>query len=681
MKKNELAVLYRQWQGVATYKIMGLHKYDFAKVRIHDLHNEADDSLGYTRKGTAYKRKRFTVDIYVNSKHKIAKGLSEEARITMVKGVVFHEILHQLLSDFTILDKISQVSPRFKGEILASINNIIEDAFIERFAFLFFGEDVIRAIHFVQALAYKNSKRLEEIEGDLNQYITALIQYKLFGPIKGTFTNPLTEEVFANSLEPLDEGVKNRNPTFRFEAAQQLLEISKPLWEDQANISEMLEKLIKELMKMGMTMEGDGSGTGTPMYIPSDDEDSEADEKEQESSKSKCQERTRQKMSKSKASGSSDKSDDKTAEDGSGNTDSSDTSSSSKSDSDSEGKLTDGKDSSSDTKGDIENDEASLTEKDVENIRREMDRAKDIAKKEEAESAAMKAEKDAMSKEASTMSSTAFTKMTNTRIIPPTTCKDDLEDEYREIMSPYKPIIKKIAEGFRRIFADSEAEDYEYRRSGKTIDLIRAHKNTTPYIFRKRIEPTHVGDTSLMLLVDESGSMRWNHRYEIARAATIVIAEVCKAVKMPFGCIGFTADECGSRTIQHNVYCNFRNSNTEMYNLSNIQPRYNNQDGESIRFAGSMLAKQHTINKILIVISDGMPACDAYGRKNGIDDTKAAVEEARRKGLTVIGVAIDHPDAENYIYMYGKDFVPCDDLNTLPSTLCRVLQKEINKRR
>ena len=119
-----------------------------------------------------------------------------------------------------------------------------------------------------------------------------------------------------------------------------------------------------------------------------------------------------------------------------------------------------------------------------------------------------------------------------------------------------------------------------------------------------------------------------------------------------------------------------------MNNLCNISARYNNMDGVSIRYSAKLLAKQAATNKIMIVISDGQPAC--YGYRNfgeGIEDTQQAVSEVRAQGISVIGVAIDHPNDADYIRMYGKDYVPCVNVADLPKTLCRILRKQINKRR
>ena len=669
--------LYRQYEGIASYMIRQHAHKKFAVVKIVDLHDVNNEDLGYTSRGRV-DRETLRVTIYVNSKHKIAEELNDEEIFMLMKGVIVHEILHQLLSDFRILEKLTLIKPGFKAKILATLNNIIEDAFIERFAFMFFGEDAIRSIHFAQAVIYNNSPVVHEQENDLAQYINALIQYKVFGPIKGYFTNTITEEVFEKSLDPLDKAVSNRVPEERFKGAEELLEISKPLWEEEAKDAEAFEEFMKKLMealkKMGMPSDEKNSaesGTGTPMSMPSDEDAAEADKRNGESQKSERQSSTRKKMS-DKRNTSDDNQDDKSDNSDSDDTDKSD------------GKTSSASSKSGNDTPEITNTEEQLTEAEVKAIREEARRAEAEIKAEEALKKAMKAEKIDFAKEELSGKKCVPRAISNRRIIG---SGNELSEEYQMILRPALPIVKKLADEFRRIFCDAEATDFEYKRSGKKIDLIRANAETTPYIFRRETDPSTVGDTAIMLVVDESGSMGCTYdrgvtRSDTARLAAIVLAEVCRAVKMPFGCVGFTADTTGSNTVQHNVYCNFRNKKSEMHNLCNISARYNNMDGVSIRYSAKLLAKQAATNKIMIVISDGQPAC--YGYRNfgeGIEDTQQAVSEVRAQGISVIGVAIDHPNDADYTRMYGKDYVPCVNVADLPKTLCKVLRKEIHKRR
>ena len=61
-------------------------------------------------------------------------------------------------------------------------------------------------------------------------------------------------------------------------------------------------------------------------------------------------------------------------------------------------------------------------------------------------------------------------------------------------------------------------------------------------------------------------------------------------------------------------------------------------------------------HKILIVISDGQPACSAYKASTGYNDTKDAIRECRTSGQIVLGVAIG-ADVATLHKMYGNDFI------------------------
>ena len=86
-------------------------------------------------------------------------------------------------------------------------------------------------------------------------------------------------------------------------------------------------------------------------------------------------------------------------------------------------------------------------------------------------------------------------------------------------------------------------------------------------------------------------------------------------------------------------------------------PGGGNSDGDAIRIATKELKKRSEKNRILIVLSDGLPS-STNGRKcSPEDDTKAAIREARKAGIEVIGIFFGSAEfrrktAKQYEYMY-----------------------------
>lgn len=228
-----------------------------------------------------------------------------------------------------------------------------------------------------------------------------------------------------------------------------------------------------------------------------------------------------------------------------------------------------------------------------------------------------------------------------------------LNDNYARIVSKLKPGIDSLTSQLKRIFQD-DVEEKDYRYSGK-INVKRLNSGRkTARVFDRRRLPAEKSDVVVELLVDESGSMSGS-RAEHAKQTAIALAEVMYNLKIPVYIIGFTADTSGYDAV-HNHYITWKNTKADRLKLLNITARCNNFDGYSVRYGGEILKKKNAKHKLMIVISDGCPACYAYRGADGIPDTKDAIRDVR-KDASVLGVAIGNNDTEELHYMYGKDFI------------------------
>lgn len=621
------------------------------------------------------------VKLFINPTHTYIDDLELPNRVAAIKGLWAHETLHQLLTDFSLLERATACHPNHHAvKILHDIWNILEDTYIERYAYTQLGELYVRCIHYIQALIYKNTPLLEECSPGLPQFMAALVMYKSMGPIKGSFTDPVAEECFYKSLDILDNGANNLNAIERFEASKQIWNIAKPLWEELVEEKAAAEELMKELLdlmkKLGIDPLPDGDTMSGKISIELPEGTMPDDSHKTGKDKTKA-------LGKSKGLYSDKTDTDDKSESGEST---GDKSKDSKTDDDKtkEGKNTESASSNeevdSSESGDSpdEFEEISegyeLSDEDIERIKAEMDSIRKGMKKE-------KLEKESYRKEDIDLPFDNPEKMTivNTRIIATEAC----EDLYKELVSMNSSIIKKTSAMFRDIFLN-DAEECEHSKTGR-LNVSRLYGGRkTDYIFDKRIEPKNIQDTAVMVAVDESGSMYSDRKFELAKIAAVILSEVCRNNGISFGCIGFTADNHSTGKIyryscDHNIYCNFRNKPSEHYALVNIKADNENRDGYSIRYATQLLMKQRNQYKVLIVISDGEPCANSY-HSNGIEDTKRAVSETRSKGIPVIGIAIGNSinDAK-YIRMYGSDYVPCKDVSALSTTLCRVLRKQVTK--
>ncbi len=86
-----------------------------------------------------------------------------------------------------------------------------------------------------------------------------------------------------------------------------------------------------------------------------------------------------------------------------------------------------------------------------------------------------------------------------------------------------------------------------------------------------------------------------------------------------------------------------------------IKPGYYTRIGAALRHATAELDKRPCRHRLLLVLTDGKPNdIDHYEGRYGIEDTRKAIQEARKKGLVVFGVTIDRKAQSYFPHMFGR---------------------------
>lgn len=257
-------------------------------------------------------------------------------------------------------------------------------------------------------------------------------------------------------------------------------------------------------------------------------------------------------------------------------------------------------------------------------------------------------------------------------------------DNYEMVVSSLRPYINNATKQFQRIFR-SKNDEKVHKTSGR-ININRAYSGTvSSRVFDKLKEGRKASNVAICLLVDESGSMSCENRYIYSKLTSIGIAEMCEELNIPLYVMGFTADEESKVTRRqydavHLHYIKWKNNKRTRLNLLAINARSNNFDGYSIRSATEILKKRPEDHKILIVISDGTPACYRYSTLTGIADAKLAVKEAN-KSCVCLGVAIGNNDRlqAQLKEIYGSNFLSVRDVSTLFQNISAKLKRMIKE--
>lgn len=102
-----------------------------------------------------------------------------------------------------------------------------------------------------------------------------------------------------------------------------------------------------------------------------------------------------------------------------------------------------------------------------------------------------------------------------------------------------------------------------------------------------------------------------------------------------------------------------------------LKPGYYTRIGAAIRHAASQLAAQPQRKKLLIVLTDGKPNdVDHYEGRFAVEDTRWAVQEARRLGMAVFGVTIDAAAQSYFPTLFGRGgYAIVGNIKRLPAAL------------
>ena len=168
-------------------------------------------------------------------------------------------------------------------------------------------------------------------------------------------------------------------------------------------------------------------------------------------------------------------------------------------------------------------------------------------------------------------------------------------------------------------------------------------------------------DLSCLLLADFSMSTdSWvsntSRVVDVVRDALILFAESLSATRDRFALYGFNSLN------RQNVRFYHLKKFTERYDaqvrgrIMATQPGYYTRMGAAIRHATQLLEAEPSQQKLLLLLTDGKPNdLDIYEGRYGLEDTRMALQEARRKGLKPFCVTIDDK-AEDYLpRLFGQN--------------------------
>jgi hypothetical protein len=219
-------------------------------------------------------------------------------------------------------------------------------------------------------------------------------------------------------------------------------------------------------------------------------------------------------------------------------------------------------------------------------------------------------------------------------------------------------------------------------------------------VFRQRFE-TKAKNTAVQLIVDCSGSMSMGRKIHTAGTAAYALSHTLERIKVANEVIGFTTFYYGDEICEkyHAAYNEEVSRSGLSIDYSRLMPlrlpvfkAFNerldastrsrlahlrehpdwlaeNCDGESILMAAQRLMAQNVERRVVIVLSDGRPACPpAIGLERHL---REAIQKLEKNGVEVIGIGIGTDVVKHF---YPKHVV-LHDVRELSTTLIGQLTK------
>ena len=253
---------------------------------------------------------------------------------------------------------------------------------------------------------------------------------------------------------------------------------------------------------------------------------------------------------------------------------------------------------------------------------------------------------------------------------------DDQKAEYERLKEQTFPAAKAMAR--KSGFFEKERIPFVSKGNyfGSSFDASRIAKNDLRY-FKRTVRFDEPPSLSVSLVIDESGSMSGKREIAARQLALIMydyvsLMEKENGISIPLNIIGHTSGNVGAEVF---VYTDSeRPDPKDRYRLSEIHARSCNRDGLPIRLALARLEEMDTLQKLLIVITDGQPSSYGYGGTAAEADLRDIAIHCEKEGILLIAAAIGD-DKEQIRRIYGeKHFVDIEDLDMLPSRMIRTIR-------
>ncbi|MDF0643125.1 MAG: VWA domain-containing protein [Nitrospira sp.] len=232
---------------------------------------------------------------------------------------------------------------------------------------------------------------------------------------------------------------------------------------------------------------------------------------------------------------------------------------------------------------------------------------------------------------------------------------------------------------WRRVSGQIDGEDIDLDAVVRRFaDLLAgAEGGDRVYLRREKRER----DVAAAFLVDVSGStgkqVNGARRViDVEKESLVLLCEAMDALGDRYALYAYSGQ--GRASVEFLTVKDFdeRLGSVTAHRVGGLRPRQQNRDGAAIRHASAKLLAHDAKTRLLLLLSDGRPLDGEYKDDYALEDTKAALQEAKRRGIIPFCVTIDR-ESDTYLRrMYGDvGYAVIDRVEALPAKLPRIYQR------
>jgi nitric oxide reductase NorD protein len=254
------------------------------------------------------------------------------------------------------------------------------------------------------------------------------------------------------------------------------------------------------------------------------------------------------------------------------------------------------------------------------------------------------------------------------------------------VLARHGALVRRLRERFERLRA--RRTRLNQQRDGDELDLtacVRALVDQrTGHAVDDRlyidVRPARRG-LAIALLIDISGSTdEWldsrRRVIDVEKVALLLASEALDALGDLYAVLTFSGK--GRSNVRMRTIKAFDETNGAVVRrrIAALEPEGYTRAGAAIRHAAVLLERQPAAHRLLLIISDGKPNdVDGYEGLNGVEDTRQAINEARRGGIYPFCLTIDRQGQDYLGRIFGEaGHTVLRNPQQLPTALVKVVK-------